>query len=92
VWLDKFTIRNLELFHSPYEGARTLIDVIDSTLSPMGGRLLKRWISMPLKDINPINDRLEIVQHLVENQLFREEISGLLRQIGDPKGPSLRLR
>jgi len=83
VWLDKFTIRNLELFHSPYEGARTLIDVIDSTLSPMGGRLLKRWISMPLKDINPINDRLEIVQHLVENQPFREEISGLLRQIGD---------
>ncbi len=83
VWLDKFTIRNLELFHSPYEGARTLIDVIDSTLSPMGGRLLKRWISMPLKDINPINDRLEIVQHLVENQPFREEISGFLRQIGD---------
>lgn len=83
VWLDKFTIRNLELFHSPYEGARTLIDVIDSTLSPMGGRLLKRWISMPLKDINPINDRLDIVQHLVENQAFREEISSLLRQIGD---------
>ncbi len=51
VWLDKFTIRNLELFHSPYEGARTLIDVIDNTISPMGGRLLRRWISMPLKDI-----------------------------------------
>ena len=83
VWLDKFTIRNLELFHSPYEGARTLIDVIDNTISPMGGRLLRRWISMPLKDIAPINDRLDIVHHLVENTLFREEISGLLRQIGD---------
>ena len=83
VWLDKFTIRNLELFHSPYEGARTLIDVIDNTISPMGGRLLKRWISMPLKDINPINDRLDIVQHLVTNTPFSEEISGWLRQIGD---------
>ena len=83
VWLDKFTIRNLELFHSPYEGARTLIDVMDRTISPMGGRLLKRWISLPLKDIQPINDRLDIVQHLVENQPFREEISGLIRQIGD---------
>ncbi len=83
VWLDKFTIKNLELFHSPYEGARTLIDVIDNTISPMGGRLLKRWISMPLKDINPINDRLDIVTHLVANPAFREEISSLLRQIGD---------
>jgi len=83
VWLDKFTIKNLELFHSPYEGARTLIDVMDRTISPMGGRLLKRWISMPLKDINPINDRLDIVQHLVTNPLFRVEVSGLIRQIGD---------
>ncbi|MFZ0282159.1 MAG: DNA mismatch repair protein MutS, partial [Bacteroidales bacterium] len=83
VWLDKFTIRNLELFHSPYEGAKTLIDVIDNTISPMGGRLLRRWISMPLKDIAPINDRLDIVQHLVDNSVFREEISVLLRQIGD---------
>jgi DNA mismatch repair protein MutS len=83
VWLDKFTIKNLELFHSPYEGAKTLIDVMDRTISPMGGRLLKRWISMPLKDINPINDRLEIVQHLVVNSGFRDEISNLIKQIGD---------
>ena len=83
VWLDKFTVRNLELFHSPYEGARTLIDVIDSTISPMGGRLLKRWVSLPLKDLVPVNDRLEIVQHFVDNTDFREEVSGLLRQIGD---------
>jgi len=83
VWLDKFTIRNLELFHSPYEGARTFIDVIDHTISPMGGRLLKRWISLPLKDIQPINDRLDIVQYFVDNPLFRTEVEGLVRQIGD---------
>ncbi|HQB36704.1 MAG TPA: DNA mismatch repair protein MutS [Bacteroidales bacterium] len=83
VWLDKFTIRNLELFHSPYEGARTLIDIMDRTLSPMGGRLLKRWLSLPLKDIQPINERLDIVQHLVEKGVFKDELSLLLRQIGD---------
>ena len=83
VWLDKFTIKNLELFHSPYEGARTLIDVMDRTISPMGGRLLKRWLSLPLKDIGPVNDRLDIVQHLVVNQVFREETGGYIRQIGD---------
>ncbi len=83
VWLDKFTIKNLELFHSPYEGAKTLIDVMDRTISPMGGRLLKRWISLPLKDIQPVNERLDIVQHLVEKSSFRDEISGLIRQIGD---------
>lgn len=83
VWLDKFTIRNLELFHSPYEGASTLIDIMDRTLSPMGGRLLKRWLSLPLKDIQPINERLDIVQYLVENAMFKDELSLLLRQIGD---------
>ncbi|MCU0455933.1 MAG: DNA mismatch repair protein MutS [Bacteroidales bacterium] len=83
VWLDKFTIRNLELFYSPYEGARTLIDVMDRTVSPMGGRILKRWISLPLKDIQPVNERLDIVQHLAEKSVFREEIAVLLRQIGD---------
>jgi DNA mismatch repair protein MutS len=83
VWLDKFTIKNLELFHSPYEGARTLIDVIDRTISPMGGRLLKRWISLPLKDIQPVNDRLDIVQNLLEKESFREDISDLIRQVGD---------
>jgi DNA mismatch repair protein MutS len=83
VWLDKFTVKNLELFHSPYEGARTLIDIMDRTCSPMGGRLLKRWISFPLKDILPVNERLDIVEHLVVNKIFREEITGLIRQIGD---------
>jgi DNA mismatch repair protein MutS len=83
VWLDKFTVKNLELFHSPYEGAKTLIDVMDRTISPMGGRMMKRWISLPLKDIQPVNERLDIVQHLVEKVAFRDEISALIRQIGD---------
>jgi DNA mismatch repair protein MutS len=83
VWLDKFTIKNLELFHSPYEGAKTLIEVVDRTISPMGGRLLKRWISLPLKNLQPINDRLETVAYLVQNRSFSEEISDYIRQIGD---------
>lgn len=83
VWLDKFTIKNLELFHTPYEGARTLIDVMDRTISPMGGRLLKRWLSLPLKDIQPVNERLDVVQYFVENDEAKNEISGLIRQIGD---------
>jgi DNA mismatch repair protein MutS len=83
VWLDKFTIRNLELFSSPYEGAKTLFDVLDKTISPMGGRLLKRWISLPLKDMQPVNERLDIVQCLFENKEFTEEISDYVRQIGD---------
>jgi len=83
VWLDKFTIRNLELFHSPYEGARTFIDVIDRTISPMGGRLLKRWISLPLKDIQPITDRHDIVAYFVDNPLFMSEMAGLIQQVGD---------
>ena len=83
VWLDKFTIKNLELFNTPYEGARTLIDIMDRTVSPMGGRLLKRWVSLPLKDIQPVNERLDVVQYFVENIVFKEEIEGLIRQIGD---------
>jgi DNA mismatch repair protein MutS len=83
VWLDKFTVKNLELFHSPYEGAKTLIDIMDRTISPMGGRLLKRWISLPLKDIQPVNERLDVVQYLIENDSVKEEISSLIRHIGD---------
>jgi DNA mismatch repair protein MutS len=83
VWLDKFTIKNLELFHSPYEGARTLIDVMDRTISPMGGRLLKRWLSLPLKDIQPVNERLDVVQYFVENSTVRDEIAELIHHIGD---------
>ena len=83
VWLDKFTIRNLELFSSPYEGAKTLIDVLDKTISPMGGRLLKRWISLPLKDLQPVSERLDIVQYLVNNKEFTDEVSDYIKHIGD---------
>lgn len=83
VWLDKFTIKNLELFHSPYEGAKTLIDVMDRTISPMGGRLMKRWLSLPLKDLQPVNERLDIVEYLVDNSGVRDELAALIRQVGD---------
>ncbi len=83
VWLDKFTIKNLELFHTPYEGARTFIDVMDRTISPMGGRLLKRWISLPLKDIQPISDRHDIVGYFVDSPSFMSEVADLMRQVGD---------
>jgi len=83
VWLDKFTIKNLELFHSPYEGARTFIDVIDRTISPMGGRLLKRWVSLPLKDIEPITGRHDVVAWFMDNTSVMVEIAGLIQQVGD---------
>ena len=83
VWLDRFTVRNLELFHSPYEGAKTLIDVLDRTLSPMGGRMMKRWISLPLKDIDVLNTRLDIVDYLIRNKGLTEEMEGLIREVGD---------
>jgi len=83
VWLDKFTVRNLELFHPLYEGAKTLTDILDRTISPMGGRLLRRWISLPLKELKPINERLDIVSNLIGDAELRSEVSNCLRQTGD---------
>lgn len=83
VWLDRFTIRNLELVYSPNENARTLIDVIDHTLSPMGSRLLKRWIVMPLKDKQPISERLDIVEYMLKNQDFQNLLQKNIKLIGD---------
>jgi DNA mismatch repair protein MutS len=83
VWLDRFTVRNLELFQSPYEGAKTLIDIVDRTLSPMGGRMMKRWISLPLKDIGVLNARLDIVDFLMRNSGIADEMAGLIREVGD---------
>ncbi|KPK86242.1 MAG: DNA mismatch repair protein MutS [Bacteroides sp. SM23_62_1] len=83
VWLDKFTIRNLELFQSINEGAKTLLDILDQTISPMGARLLKRWLALPLKDIVPINERLNIVEHFIKESEFRESITEQVRMIGD---------
>lgn len=83
VWLDRFTIRNLELLFSPNEDASTLIDVLDQTMSPMGARMLKRWIALPLKDATPIEERLSVVDHLITNPEFIEELSHHINQIGD---------
>lgn len=83
VWLDKFTIRNLELLHSQNENAKTLIDILDNTISPMGSRLLKRWLIMPLKEIQPINERLDAVDYFVKNESAINSISSLLSQVGD---------
>ncbi len=83
VWLDKFTIRNLELFQSINEGAKTLVDVLDKTVSPMGSRMLKRWIALPLKEIHPINERLDIVEYYLKNTGFRSEIEEQISVIGD---------
>ena len=83
VWLDKFTVRNLELFQPVNEGARTLIDVIDRTVSPMGARLLRRWVALPLKEIEPIRERHDVVEYMLEEHDFRELIETQLQKMGD---------
>ncbi len=83
LWLDKFTIRNLELFQSLHEGGKSLIDIIDKTITPMGGRLLKRWLAMPLKEIAPIKERLDIVDWLIQHPEEKEAIEEQLKEIGD---------
>lgn len=83
VWMDRFTIRNLELYHSYNPNAVTLLDVIDRTLSPMGGRLLKRWLALPLKDIHKIRNRHEVVSYLKENQSILKNIQHQIKQISD---------
>lgn len=83
VWLDRFTIRNLELFGVINEGAKTLSQVLDKTISPMGSRMLKRWIALPLKEIAAINDRLSVVEYFTKKQTEKEELSEQIRQIGD---------
>ncbi len=83
VWMDKFTVKNLELYQSQAYGAVTLLDVIDRTLSPMGGRLLKRWLALPLKNKNRIQKRHEIVAHLLAEKETLQFIQQQLKQIGD---------
>jgi DNA mismatch repair protein MutS len=83
VWLDRFTIRNLELFSPIHEGGKSLLQVIDKTITPMGSRLLKRWLALPLKDIDPINDRLDVVEFFLKQPDTRENLEEHLRQIGD---------
>ncbi|MDT3402393.1 DNA mismatch repair protein MutS [Mucilaginibacter terrae] len=83
LWLDRFSIRNLELVGSSNDNALTLVDVLDHTCSPMGARLLRRWIVMPLKELKPINDRLNVVQHLIDHEELRNELQNCIRQVGD---------
>ncbi|HEY0046422.1 MAG TPA: DNA mismatch repair protein MutS [Flavobacterium sp.] len=83
VWMDRFTIRNLELYQSHNPNAVTLLNVIDKTLSPMGGRLLKRWLALPLKDINKIRNRHQIVEYLKTNIEVHETIRHQIKQIAD---------
>jgi DNA mismatch repair protein MutS len=83
VWLDKFTIRNLELINSPNESAITLLDVMDKTISPMGSRLLRKWLLLPLKNKILIEERYDIVSCLIENQDFAQSLAEQIKIIGD---------
>ena len=83
VRLDKFTFRSLELIGSMNEGGTSLLDVIDHTISPMGARLLKRWIVFPLKDVKPINERLDVVEYFFREPDFKDFIEEKLHLIGD---------
>jgi len=83
VWLDRFTIRNLEIFNALYEGARTLLDIMDQTHTPMGARLLKRWLSLPLKDVLLIRERHNMVECFCEEETLRVSVAGKVNQIGD---------
>lgn len=83
VWLDKFTIRNLELLHSTNANARTLIDIIDKTSSPMGSRLMRRWLSLPLKNKEQITARYDIVDFFVKNSELISCFQDSIRQVGD---------
>jgi DNA mismatch repair protein MutS len=83
LWMDRFTIRNLELVFGNSEGNHTLLSVLDTTVSPMGARLLKRWIVFPLKDILKINERLDTVEFLIKETDLRNKISQHIKQCGD---------
>ncbi|RIA10795.1 DNA mismatch repair protein MutS [Flavobacteriaceae bacterium MAR_2010_72] len=83
VWMDRFTIKNLELYQSTNQNAVTLIDVIDKTVSPMGGRLLKRWMALPLVNMDRIRQRHEVVQYLLDDEIILKKIQNHLKQMGD---------
>lgn len=83
LWMDRFTIRNLELVVGNSEGNHTLLSVLDNTVSPMGARLLKRWIVFPLKDVQKINERLDTVEQLIKETDLRNKLSLHIKQCGD---------
>ncbi|WP_281979466.1 DNA mismatch repair protein MutS [Tenacibaculum mesophilum] len=83
VWMDRFTVKNLELYGGNSVNSVSLLDVIDKTISPMGGRLLKRWLALPLKDLDQIQQRHELVKFLIDNDTFSETVTYQLKQISD---------
>ena len=83
VWMDRFTVRNLELYNPNSVNAVTLLNVIDKTISPMGGRLLKRWLALPLKNIDTIRKRHELVKFFIDSEAFSETVTYQLKQISD---------
>ena len=83
VRLDKFTVRNLELLNSMVDGGNSLLGVIDRTITPMGARLMRRWILFPLKDEKPVNERLDVVDYFFREPEFKELISDQLHLMGD---------
>lgn len=83
VWMDRFTIRNLELYHSTNENAVTLLNIIDQTNSPMGARLLKRWLALPLKEVNQITKRHEVVNYFINQDEFYQTTQYQIKQISD---------
>jgi len=82
-WLDRFTIRNLELVQAQHEGGIPLVDILDKTVCPMGSRLLRKWILMPLKSLDPILERQKMVAQMIESEDFVLEFQSLLKQVGD---------
>ena len=83
VWMDRFTIRNLELYHSNAQNAVTLLDVIDKTISPMGGRMMKRWLALPLKNVQKIKARHKVVAYLIDNRTELDNIQKNIKKISD---------
>ncbi len=83
VWMDRFTVRNLELYNPNSINAVTLLDIIDKTISPMGGRLLKRWLALPLKNIDEIKNRHELVKFFIDSDDFSQIVTYQLKQVSD---------
>jgi DNA mismatch repair protein MutS len=83
LWMDRFTIRNLEILGSNADGGNSLLKVLDNTVSPMGARLMRRWMVLPLKDMERINERLDAVQSLILETELRKQLQSLIKQSGD---------
>lgn len=83
VRLDKFTVRSLELISTMNEGGKSLLDILDKTISPMGARMLRRWLVFPLKEVKPINDRLAVIEYFFRDPGFKQVLEEQLSLIGD---------